>query len=154
LTRYSITVGARIFRFDDWTLDLQSGELHRGITRTRLQEHPLQVLACLLESPGAVITREQLIARLWPNTVVDFDTGLNTAVRKFRVGLGDSADTPHYIETLPRRGYRFIGPVEESRDPLPPAAAAGGRVSIKVGAAAALVLMGLAAWFLRASIFH
>ena len=71
---------ARIFRFDDWTLNLQSGELEREGIRARLQEHPLQVLASLLESAGEVVTREQLIAKLWPNTVVDFDTGLNTAV--------------------------------------------------------------------------
>jgi len=108
----------RIFRFDDWTLDLLSGELERGGTRARLQEHPLQVLASLLESAGEVVTREQLIARLWPNTVVDFDTGLNTAVRKLRAALGDTADTPRYIETIPRRGYRFIGAVhgEEPTD--------------------------------------
>lgn len=105
-------MSARIFRFDDWTLNLQSGELHRGSSRTRLQEHPLQVLAALLENPGDVVTREQLIARLWPSTIVDFDTGLNTAVRKLRAALGDTADTPRYIETLPRRGYRFIAPVE------------------------------------------
>ena len=108
----------RIFRFDDWTLDLLSGELERGGTRARLQEHPLQVLASLLESAGEVVTREQLIARLWPNSVVDFDTGLNTAVRKLRAALGDTADTPRYIETIPRRGYRFIGAVhrEEPTD--------------------------------------
>jgi TolB-like protein/DNA-binding winged helix-turn-helix (wHTH) protein/Flp pilus assembly protein TadD len=105
-------VSARILRFDDWTLNLQSGELARGGARTRLQEHPLQVLASLLENAGEVVTREQLIARLWPSSVVDFDTGLNTAVRKLRAALGDTADTPRYIETLPRRGYRFIAPVE------------------------------------------
>ncbi len=115
-------MSSRIFRFDDWTLNLQSGELERGGSRTRLQEHPLQVLASLLDSPGEVVTREQLIARLWPNTVVDFDTGLNTAVRKLRAALGDTADTPRYIETVPRRGYRFIGSVEETTPaPVPSA---------------------------------
>jgi TolB-like protein/DNA-binding winged helix-turn-helix (wHTH) protein/tetratricopeptide (TPR) repeat protein len=101
----------RTFRFEDWTLNLQSGELDRGRVRTRLQEHPLQVLALLLENAGQVVSREQLIAKLWPDTVVDFDTGLNTAVRKLRAALGDTADTPTYIETIPRRGYRFIGTV-------------------------------------------
>ncbi len=105
-------MSARILRFDDWTLNLQSGELERGGLRSRLQEHPLQVLASLLENPGEVVTREQLISRLWPNTVVDFDTGLNTAVRKLRAALSDTAETPRYIETVPRKGYRFIGTVE------------------------------------------
>jgi TolB-like protein/DNA-binding winged helix-turn-helix (wHTH) protein/tetratricopeptide (TPR) repeat protein len=112
-------VSAQIFRFDHWTLNLQSGELHRGGARTRLQEHPLQVLASLLENPGEVVTREQLIARLWPSSVVDFDMGLNTAVRKLRAALGDTADTPRYIETLPRRGYRFIASVDGSDGPPP-----------------------------------
>ncbi|MEA3177516.1 MAG: hypothetical protein QOI59_1039, partial [Gammaproteobacteria bacterium] len=106
-------LSARIFRFDDWTLNLQSGELERGGVRARLQEHPVQVLAALLENAGQVVTREQLISRLWPSTVVDFDTGLNTAVRKLRAALGDTADTPRYIETLPRKGYRFMGTVLE-----------------------------------------
>ena len=108
----------RIFRFDDWTLNLQSGELDRGGVRTRLQEHPLQVLASLLENAGQVVSREQLIAKLWPDTVVDFDTGLNTAVRKLRAALGDTADTPTYIETIPRRGYRFIGTVHAAEAPV------------------------------------
>ena len=108
----------RIFRFDDWTLNLQSGELDRGGVRTRLQEHPLQVLASLLENAGQVVSREQLIAKLWPDTVVDFDTGLNTAVRKLRAALGDTADTPTYIETIPRRGYRFIGTVHADEAPV------------------------------------
>ncbi len=107
-------MSARIFRFDGWTLNLQSGELERDGARTRLQEHPLNVLVTLLETPGEVVTREQLIARLWPGTVVDFDTGLNTAVRKLRAALGDTADTPRYIETIPRRGYRFIAPLEQA----------------------------------------
>jgi TolB-like protein/DNA-binding winged helix-turn-helix (wHTH) protein len=175
-------VSARIFRFDEWTLNLASGELERGGTRTRLQEHPLQVLASLLENPGQVVTREQLISRLWPSTVVDFDTGLNTAVRKLRAALGDPADTPRYIETVPRRGYRFIARVEEvgssdpaapgkphSPPPTPGADTAGstaaspspqhsvrsgrGRV-LKVAVPAVLVLGGLLAWFLHAGLLH
>jgi TolB-like protein/DNA-binding winged helix-turn-helix (wHTH) protein/cytochrome c-type biogenesis protein CcmH/NrfG len=77
----------------------------------------LQVLALLLEHPGEVVTREQLIARLWPHTVVDFDMGLNTAVRKLRLALGDTADTPRYVQTLPRRGYRFVAPIDRSIRP-------------------------------------
>lgn len=148
-------MSARIFRFDDWTLDVQSGELQRGSARTRLQEHPLQVLASLLECPGEVVTREQLIARLWPSSVVDFDTGLNTAVRKLRVALGDTADTPRYIETLPRRGYRFIGAVEGPATPCP-APSSGARMSLKMGVATVLVLAaaGLIAWLLRSGVLH
>jgi TolB-like protein/DNA-binding winged helix-turn-helix (wHTH) protein len=124
-------VSARIYCFDGWTLDTQSGELERGGARSRLQEQPLQVLASLLEAPGQVVTREQLIARLWPNTVVDFDTGLNSAVRKLRAALGDTAETPRYIETLPRRGYRYIGPVERTvaADAEAPADGAGAALS-------------------------
>lgn len=177
-------MNARIFRFDDWTLNLQSGELLRGTARSRLQEHPLQVLASLLENPGEVVTREQLIARLWPNTVVDFDTGLNTAVRKLRAALGDTADTPRYIETLPRRGYRFIAPVEPEQGAggaPAPASAAGhasaatpaptdapatvqavsrtsslriGRRLLTVAIPAALILAGGLAWLLRGEIFR
>lgn len=98
-----------LLRFDDWTLDPRSGELGRGGDRLRLQEQPLQILCALLERPGDLVTREELVARLWPKGVVDFETGLNTAVRRLRIALGDDADAPRYIETLPRRGYRFIG---------------------------------------------
>jgi DNA-binding winged helix-turn-helix (wHTH) protein len=100
------------FRFDGWLLDTHSGELSKGEARQRLQDHPLQVLLALLERPGEIVTREQLITRLWPTGVVDFDTGLNAAVRRLRVALGDEAEHPRYIETLPRRGYRFIGALQ------------------------------------------
>ena len=77
-----------------------------------LQEQPFRVLAVLLERPGEMVTREQLRARLWPaDTYVGFDEGLNTAIRKLRIAFGDSADSPRFIETLPRRGYRFVAPV-------------------------------------------
>jgi DNA-binding winged helix-turn-helix (wHTH) protein/TolB-like protein/tetratricopeptide (TPR) repeat protein len=97
--------------FDGWTLRGLPGELEKDGRRLRLQDQPLQILQALLEKPGAVVTREELIARLWPKGIVDFETSLNTAVRKLRVALGDEADTPRYIETLPRKGYRFIGTV-------------------------------------------
>src|SRR5262245_8663465 len=96
-------------RFDGWVLDPESGELERAGKRIRLQEQPVLVLRELIAHAGSVVTREQLIALLWPKGVVDFDTGLNTVIRKLRGALGDPAETPRYIETLPRRGYRFIG---------------------------------------------
>jgi Tol biopolymer transport system component/DNA-binding winged helix-turn-helix (wHTH) protein len=111
-------VNNKKIRFDGWALDLDSGDLDRGGIRTRLQEQPLQVLRELVSQAGSVVTREQLIGILWPKGVVDFDTGLNTAVRKLRSALGDTAETPRYIETLPRRGYRFIAEL----DPDPPIA--------------------------------
>jgi TolB-like protein/DNA-binding winged helix-turn-helix (wHTH) protein/Tfp pilus assembly protein PilF len=100
-------------RFGAFSLDLRAGELRKGGSRIRLQEKPLRVLALLTEHQGELVTREELKRRLWPeDTFVDFETGLNTAVSKLRDALSDSADKPRYIETIPRRGYRFIVPVE------------------------------------------
>jgi DNA-binding winged helix-turn-helix (wHTH) protein/tetratricopeptide (TPR) repeat protein len=98
-------------RFNDWTLRIDSGELMRDGVTVRLQAQPLLVLQALLEHPGEVIPREDLVARLWPSGIVDFDTALNSAVRRLRHALDDIADAPRYIETIPRRGYRFIGKV-------------------------------------------
>ena len=96
-------------------IDLGSGEVHKSCGRSPLQEQPFRVLAMLLERPGEVITREVLQARLWPaDTFVGFDEGINTTIRKLRVAFGDSADNPRFIETIPRRGYRFIAPVKEA----------------------------------------
>ena len=102
--------------FDDWTLLPATGELLRGDTKVRLQEQPLQVLLALLSRPGQLITRDELIARLWPADTVAFDVSLNTVVRKVRIALGDDADHPRYIETIPRRGYRFIGGIVSQAD--------------------------------------
>ena len=99
--------------FDGWLLRLDVGELIKDGRRIRLQDQPLQVLDELLAHAGELVTREQLIARLWPKGVVDFDTGLNSAVRKLRIALQDEAETPRYIETLPRKGYRFIGKIDD-----------------------------------------
>jgi DNA-binding winged helix-turn-helix (wHTH) protein/TolB-like protein/tetratricopeptide (TPR) repeat protein len=100
-------------RFGEFTLDVASAELWRGGTVQPLQAHAFQVLALLTAHPGELITRERLIARLWPRTTyIDTDAGLNTAVKRLRTALGDDADQPRYIETLPRRGYRFAAPVE------------------------------------------
>jgi TolB-like protein/DNA-binding winged helix-turn-helix (wHTH) protein/Tfp pilus assembly protein PilF len=105
-------------------IDLGSGDMHKEGRRVPLQEQPFRVLALLLERPGEVVTREDLQAKLWPaDTYVGFDEGLNTAVRKLRVAFGDSAENPRFIETVPRRGYRFIAPVESGliTAPSPPA---------------------------------
>jgi TolB-like protein/DNA-binding winged helix-turn-helix (wHTH) protein/Tfp pilus assembly protein PilF len=94
-------------------LDLQAGELRKRGRRLKIQGQPIQILAMLVEHPGRVITREQVREKLWPSdTFVDFDHGLNNAVNRLREALGDSADAPSFIETLPRKGYRFISPVE------------------------------------------
>ncbi len=100
-------------RFDRFHVDLSSGELLRSGERVPIQEKPLQVLRLLLEAQGNVVTREQLRSALWPaDTFVDFEHGVNTAVKKLRQALEDSADNPRFVETLPKFGYRFISPVE------------------------------------------
>jgi DNA-binding winged helix-turn-helix (wHTH) protein len=107
----------RVVRFGPFQADLSARELRRQGNKIRLQEQPFRVLVALLQRPGEVITREELHQALWPdNTHVEFDHGLNTAIRKIRQALDDSADTPRFIETLPRQGYRLLTPVE-----LPPA---------------------------------
>ncbi len=99
-------------RFGVFELDLQSGELRKADTRIKLQDQPLKVLTALLEQPGELVTREELKRRIWPDdSFGDFDHAVNVAVAKLRSALADSADTPRYVETLPRRGYRFIFPV-------------------------------------------
>ena len=103
----------RIVRFGVFELDLAAGELRKNAAKLRMQDQPFQVLALLLERAGDVVTREELRLKLWPaDTFVDFDHSLNTAVNKLRETLGDSASSPRYIETLARRGYRFIAPVQ------------------------------------------
>ncbi len=100
-------------RFGVFVVDIAAGELRKNGVRIRLQEQPFQVLALLLERPAEVVTREELRQKLWPaDTFVDFDHSLNTAVNKLREALGDSASSPRYVETLARRGYRFLAPVE------------------------------------------
>lgn len=105
-------------RFDEFQVDFGTGRLLRGEERVPIQDQPLQVLRLLLEAEGHVVTREQLRAALWPqDTFVDFEHGVNTAVKKLRQALEDSAEDPEYIETLPRVGYRFMVPVEWVADP-------------------------------------
>jgi len=110
---------ARILRFDSFELDLQAGELRKRGVKKRIQGQPIQVLSILLQSAGSLVTREELRSQLWSaDTFVDFDHSLHNAIARIREALGDSAETPKYIETLPRRGYRFIGAVEEVHSPL------------------------------------
>jgi len=107
-----------VVRFGAYEADLLSGELRKSGIRLKLQDRPFQILAILLEHPGLVVTREQLQKRLWPeDTFVDFEHGLNTAINKLRDALSDEADNPRFIETLPKRGYRFIAPVSASAVP-------------------------------------
>lgn len=102
-----------IVRFDPFEVDLETGELRRAAAKVRLQEQPFQILAMLLERAGDLVTREELRQRIWPDAVfIDFEHGLNKAVNKLRKALGDVAERPSFVETLPRRGYRFIAPVE------------------------------------------
>jgi TolB-like protein/Tfp pilus assembly protein PilF len=104
--------GSWVIRFSVFEADLRAGELRRNGSKVKLQEQPFQILAMLLERPGEIVTREELRARLWSaNTFVDFDHGLNSAIRRLRDALGDSAENPGFVETLGRRGYRFIAPV-------------------------------------------
>jgi cholera toxin transcriptional activator len=100
-------------RFGLFELDLSAGELRKSGVKLRLQGQPFQVLALLLERAGEVVTRDELQQKLWPSdTFVDFDHSLNTAINKVREALGDAASNPRYVETLARRGYRFIAPVQ------------------------------------------
>src|SRR5579863_9015583 len=103
---------ARIIRFDVFEVDLRAGQLRKHGFRVRLQEQPFAVLLLMLERPGEAITREEFRHKLWPaETFVDFDHGLNNAINRLREALCDSAEKPLFIETLPRRGYRFIAPI-------------------------------------------
>ncbi|HCT61250.1 MULTISPECIES: transcriptional regulator [Acidobacterium] len=117
----------RKLRFGLFEADLSTGELRKSGIRIRIQAQPFRVLSFLLERPGEVVTREEIQQRLWgSDTIVDFDHSLGTAINKLREALGDSADNPRFIETLARRGYRFLAPVtqvhEHEETPGEPAA--------------------------------
>jgi DNA-binding winged helix-turn-helix (wHTH) protein len=108
---------AGTIRFGPFELDLRAGELRKGDARIRLPDQPFQVLLMLLERPGDVVLREEIRNKLWPgSTVVEFDHSINAAVRRLRDALRESADKPRYLETLPRRGYRFIGQVKPAAE--------------------------------------
>ena len=102
----------RIVRFAAFELDIKTGELRKNGLRIKLQGQPISVLAMLIEHAGETVTREELQKRLWPaDTYVDFEHSLNAAIKRLRAALGDSADAPRFVETLPRQGYRFVAPV-------------------------------------------
>src|SRR5580700_1540764 len=120
------------FSFDEFEVDLRSGELWERGNRLRLQDQPFQVLRVLLERRGEIVTRDELKQTLWPaDTFVDFDDGLNTAVRKIRDALGDSAEKPRYIETIPRRGYRFVGRLADVAPAILPSPVEGSKGSVE-----------------------
>jgi Tol biopolymer transport system component/DNA-binding winged helix-turn-helix (wHTH) protein len=143
----------QIVRFGTFEADLQTGELRKNGHKVPLQGQPFQVLAILLQHSGKLVTREELRQKVWPeDTFVDFDHGLNTAITKIRNALGDDADNPRFVETLPRRGYRFIGPVDKaiSEAPLAPKArfetfTAKARW-MSVGVTSLVLLCGLGIW--------
>src|SRR3954451_3248688 len=111
-----LRASTKLVRFGSFELDQSSGELRKDGTKIRLQEQPLQVLQILLENPGKLISREELQRRIWPSdTFVDFDHGINNAIKRLREALGDTAETPRFVETLPRRGYRFVGAIQTAQ---------------------------------------
>src|SRR5712664_2982137 len=109
-----VNSSAKIVRFGVFEANLQTGELRKNGVKVPLQGQPFQVCAILLEHSGKLVSREELRRQVWPeDTFVDFDHALNTAITKIRIALGDEADNPRFVETLPRRGYRFIAPVDK-----------------------------------------
>src|SRR5580700_10336650 len=103
---------ARLLRFGDFELDVRPGELRKHGVRIRLQDQSFQILLMLLERPGEVLLREEIRQKLWPNnTIVEFDHSINAAIKRLRNALGESAEDPRFIETLAKRGYRFVGEV-------------------------------------------
>jgi len=135
-------------RFGAFEINLQSGELRKNGLRLRLSGQPFQVLAHLIECAGELVTREELGSKLWPADIfVDFDHGLNNAVARIREVLEDSSGTPRYIETVPRRGYRFIAPISEvssanSFVPAPASSAVNGKVGFTPSDASIPVTQG------------
>jgi len=173
-------VDRREIGFDGWKVNFDSGEISRDGNTHRLQDLPLQILDELVKHAGEVVSREQLIARLWPTGVVEFDTGLNSAMRKLRLALGDDAETPRYLETIPRKGYRFIGRIDDAPfmpmagiptlpthyipTPFETGAVIGRRASDKrepvkrlvlgIGSILAALVLGLVAWKMPGKFFQ
>jgi DNA-binding winged helix-turn-helix (wHTH) protein len=146
----------RVVRFGSFEADLQEGTLTKVGYRIRLQEQPFRILALLLERSGQLVTREEIRQKLWsPETFVGFDDALNTAVRKLREALNDSADNPRFLETVPRRGYRFVAPVAWPAEPqgvAPTESRVRRHPYLWLGLAAALIVAGTAVggyWHLR-----
>ena len=142
-------------RFGAFELDLRTGELRKHGIRLKLQDQPFQVLRALVERPGELVTREEIRRRIWADgTFVDFDQSLNRAVNKVREALGDTAENPRYIETMARRGYRFIAPVEGAPKPearTAPLTTAARRPLGKIGwvAAGVLAVAGAGLWLMH-----
>jgi TolB-like protein/DNA-binding winged helix-turn-helix (wHTH) protein/Tfp pilus assembly protein PilF len=133
----------RILRFGVFEVDLRAGEVHKQGLKVRLQEQPFQILALLLQRPGDLVTREELRQKLWPADVfIDFDQGLNNAVKKLRLALGDDPESPRFVETVARRGYRFVASVEDAgrrAEPTPSATRSGKRWTVGLAIAAVLL---------------
>src|SRR2546427_12259750 len=129
-----------VIRFGVFEVDLRGEELRKNGVKLRLRGQPFQILAMLLERPGEIVTREELQQRLWPGgTFVDFDHSLNTAINKIREVLGDSTENPRFVETLPRRCYRFVATVENpgreiQTEKASPEAQASAHANLKGGA--------------------
>jgi len=147
------TRAREVFRFGIFEVDVRAGELRKQGVRIKLQEQPFQVLTVLLQSPGEVVTRDELRSRIWSaDTFVDFDNSLNTSMNKLRDALGDSAERPRFIETLPRRGYRFIAPVsctngkESALGAMPPRPTHRWKVALSVVALLAALAAGGLLW--------
>jgi len=137
---------ARFARFGSFEVDLRERSLTKAGSRIRLQEQPLRILTLLLERPAELVTREEIREQVWPNEFVDFDAALNTAMRKLREALNDSADNPRFVETVPRHGYRFVAPVAWEPEVHAPATPVESRIWIpsRAGFAAGLILAGIA----------
>ena len=144
-----MTHESAIIRFGVFEADLAAGELRRNGLKVKLQDQPFQILLMLLERPGEIVTREELRTRLWPDgTFVDFDHSLNASMNKLRDALGDAASNARFIETVPRRGYRFIAPIERRQFAMAAAAqpeSQPGRPKLRLLEAAVLIVIAAAA---------
>src|SRR5262245_8960178 len=144
---------ARVYHFGPFTLDARTGELSNAGNRTPLRDQSLQLLVALLERPGELVTRDELTGRLWPaGTFVDFDRGLNKVINHLRDALGDSAEQPRFVETLPRKGYRFIAPVTVGQGDVPAVPAPPPRrlfrwLWLSAALAAGLAVAAIVAWW-------
>lgn len=135
--RYAMpSLQLEIYRFGQFELDIAAGELRRNTQRVRLQPQPFKLLALLARRAGTLVARDEIRSELWPEgTFVDFDQSVNFAIKQIREVLGDSAERPLYVETVPRRGYRFIAPVDSGAKAsvtLPPAAELSGSTTVNL----------------------
>lgn len=146
---------ARLLQFGTFEADLRTGELRRSGQRVPLQEQPFQVLCVLLQHAGELVTREELRASVWPEgTFIEFDYGLNTAIKKIRAAIGDEASSPQFVETVPRRGYRFVASVRTVREILPENKNSGRELSSIIPARTpAPCRKGEAQWLFRLAAF-